>query len=165
VGKRLRTYIKEPSLFFVTTTFTDWKNLLNNAEILDEAETLLFSVFSSKADALMGYVLMPSHVHLLIGCVLGGLQLSECMRSYKSLIARKVFPTTKSVWMRRFDDLVIIKEKQFWTKLNYIHENPVRKGLVKEAADWKWSSAKFWMNDEPHPVLTKDWNRLSRGDT
>jgi putative transposase len=60
--------------------------------------------------------------------------------------------------MRLFDDLVIVTEKQFYTKLNYIHENPVRKGLVKEAVDWKWSSARFWMNDEEHPVLKKDWD-------
>jgi putative transposase len=158
MGKRLRTYIKEPSIFFVTTTFTDWKNLLVNAEILDKAETLLFSVMSAKASAIFGYVLMPSHVHLLIGCSLGGLQLSECMRSYKSLTARKIFPTIKSVWMRRFDDLVIVTEKQFYVKLNYIHDNPVRKGLVKEAVDWKWSSAQFWINDEEHPVLKKDWD-------
>jgi len=163
MGKRLRTQIQEPSLFFVTTTFKDWRKLLKDDGTLDDMEALLFSVISAKASALMGYVLMPSHVHLLIGCVLGGLQLSECMRSFKLLATRKIFMGMKSVWMPRFDDLVITTEKQFWIKLNYIHENHVRDELVKDASDWQWSSAKFWMNDEHHHVMTRTMEWMSRG--
>jgi putative transposase len=37
------------------------------------------------------------------------------------------------------------------TMITYIHENPVRRGLVKRSADWIWSSARFYegMTDVP----------------
>lgn len=60
--------------------------------------------------------------------------------------------------MHRFDDLVIVSQKQFGIKLNYIHENPVRKELVTNAVEWKWSSAKFWLFDETHETLRKIWS-------
>ena len=163
MGRRNRTLIEAPSLFFVTTTVREWKPVFSH-EKLDTLEQQLFALIPKYADALMGYVLMPSHVHLLVGCREGGGQLSTFMRSFKSLSARLIFPDAGSLWMHRFDDLVITTEKQFAIKLNYIHENPVRGGLVKDVIDWKWSSASFWMSNEPHSLLTKDWSWLSSED-
>jgi len=163
MGRRLRSQIKTPNLFFVTTTFVDRTRMLNEERLYDEVENLLFSVAFAKIDSLMGYILMPSHVHLLAGCSLGGLQLSEFMRSFKSLVARQVFPGVASVWMKRFDDLIIKTDRQFQIKLNYIHNNPVRVGLVDSPVKWRWSSVRFWIGDEPHQVLRKDWDWLSRG--
>jgi putative transposase len=34
--------------------------------------------------------------------------------------------------------------------INYIHENPVKRGLCKKAIDWKWSSARWYLCDPPH---------------
>jgi putative transposase len=31
-----------------------------------------------------------------------------------------------------------------WAMINYFHQNPVRRGLVQRATDWKWSSARFY---------------------
>ena len=42
--------------------------------------------------------------------------------------------------------------------INYIHENPVKRGLCKRAVDWKWSSARFHefgIVDEELPALTR----------
>ena len=163
MGKRNRTRVVDASLFFVTTTVHGWKPIFTN-EKLDVLERQLFALFPTYANALMGYVLMPSHVHLLIGCREGGLQLSKFMRTFKSLSARQIYPNEGSIWMQRFDDLVITSEKQLAIKLNYIHENPVRAGLVDSAVLWKWSSARSWLLDEHHPVLTKDWGWLSGED-
>jgi len=160
MGSRYRTKIKEPSLFFVTSTLKDWLCLFTSVEMRDPLAGLLFNLFPVKAEALMGYVLMPSHVHMMIGCKSGGVQLAEFMRTFKSLSARQLYPGKGSIWMAGYDDLVIKTEKQFGTKLNYIHENPVRAGLVKRVEDWKWSSAEFWMEDKPHKVLTKSWEWL-----
>ena len=33
--------------------------------------------------------------------------------------------------------------------IEYIHMNPVRRGLVKRAVDWKWSSASWYLLDPP----------------
>jgi len=43
--------------------------------------------------------------------------------------------------------VIIGTDKQFRVKLNYIHENPVRSGLVEDAINWKWFSVRFWLAD------------------
>ncbi len=54
--------------------------------------------------------------------------------------------------MKRFDDEVIRDQKMFWTKLNYIHKNPVKLSLVLKAEDYIYSSARnYSFND--HSVL------------
>ena len=37
-------------------------------------------------------------------------------------------------------------------KIDYIHNNPVRAGLIREPVDWRWSSAKFWISGEKGEV-------------
>ena len=164
MGKRNRSRIVFPSLFFVTTALREWKPLFSAPKLLDSVEGILFTMFPDYANALMGHVLMPSHIHFMVGCRGGGPQLSKMVGTFKSLSVRQLFPGHGSVWMHRFDDLVINTEKQLWIKLNYIHQNPVCKGLVVKAVDWKWSSARFWLLNENHPILTKSWEWLSGGD-
>ena len=48
------------------------------------------------------------------------------------------------VWQRRFYDMNIWSEKKRLEKLNYMHNNPVKRGLVAEPGDWPWSSWKFY---------------------
>ena len=54
----------------------------------------------------------------------------------------------RKFWMQRFDDEVIRNEKMFWTKLHYIHNNPVVAGLVKRPEDFKYSSAQNYINGD-----------------
>ena len=160
MGRRNRTLITEPSLFFVTTTLRDYRSLFSTPFIRTQVEEVMFKFIPGYADALMGYVIMPSHVHLLIGCKDGGRQLSKYMQALKSTVSRNYFKKENSIWVFRFDDLVIKTDKQFRIKLEYIHNNPVKSKLVSESTDWKWSSARFWLLDEPHPKLTKSWDWL-----
>lgn len=39
------------------------------------------------------------------------------------------------------------------TMIDYIHENPVRKGLVASAREWKWSSAAWYADGTPVPLI------------
>ncbi len=50
--------------------------------------------------------------------------------------------------MKRFDDEVIRNEKMFWAKLRYIHNNPVKAGLVIKPEDYKYSSARNYVNKD-----------------
>ncbi len=51
----------------------------------------------------------------------------------------------RKFWMKRFDDEVIRDEIMFWTKLKYIHNNPVKAGLVSKPEDYKYSSARNYI--------------------
>ena len=41
-------------------------------------------------------------------------------------------------------DRNVFKDETFVHTLEYMHENPLRKGLVRKPSDWKWSSARFY---------------------
>jgi len=62
------------------------------------------------------------------------------------------------VWQDSFKSLALWSTWLIWQKINYIHNNPVKAGLVKSAADYKWSSfrAFYHQSDEPLPV-DRDW--------
>lgn len=47
-------------------------------------------------------------------------------------------------WQRRFYDFNVWSEKKKLEKLEYMHMNPVERGLVKQPADWPWSSYRFY---------------------
>jgi putative transposase len=53
-------------------------------------------------------------------------------------------PSTHRVWQRRFYDLNVWSEKKFQEKLDYMHANPVTRGLVTSADLWHWSSFRFY---------------------
>jgi hypothetical protein len=45
------------------------------------------------------------------------------------------------LWQPRFFDRALRSVKEYYEKVEYIHPNPVRAGLVKRAEEWQWSSA------------------------
>ncbi len=62
--------------------------------------------------------------------------------------------------------LPVFSEAFLMQKVNYIHLNPVREGLVERAEDYRWSSARPWLHEpadeEPLRVVLErlDWRRL-----
>ena len=87
--------------------------------------------------SIYGYVVMPEHVHLLVSEPLHGL-LADAMHCLKLSFAKRL--AAGVFWQKRYYDRNVREEREFWEKLRYIHRNPVRRGLVLEAGDWKWSS-------------------------
>jgi putative transposase len=99
-----------------------------------------------KAD-IHAFVIMPNHFHLLIG-IPEGSSISSYMRDLKKRIAYEYFKVFNlspvKFWQGRFDCFDITSEETYNTKLNYIHYNPVKKGLVERPEDWEYSSARFY---------------------
>ena len=166
---RKRLEISGPALFFVTTTVKDWKPAFSNKAIALAVLSQLRETLHHYDVSLTGYVLMPSHLHAILGFQQAEL-LSRFMQSFKILSSKKVkafLGTTHSdfrrpdgtfaLWKPRFDELVITSEKQLKVKLNYIHANPVRAGLAATAEGWPFSSAAAWYQDKPS-ILEIDRN-------
>jgi hypothetical protein len=57
------------------------------------------------------------------------------------------------VWQRRFYDFAVWSAAKRQEKLHYIHQNPVRRGLVLEPEQWAWSSARYYLLGEAGPVV------------
>jgi REP element-mobilizing transposase RayT len=112
---------------------------------------------------LFAYVIMIDHMHLLTS---RQSSTSDVLRVLKGVTARRVIDYLKennhlrsltklehqerdrnyrySLWQTEKNVLPIFSEGMFMEKLNYIHQNPVRAGLVKRATDYRWSSARIW---------------------
>jgi putative transposase len=54
----------------------------------------------------------------------------------------------KRFWRRRYYDFNVYSEKRFREKLDYMHMNPVKRGLVNHSHDWLWSRWRFYERGE-----------------
>jgi REP element-mobilizing transposase RayT len=79
------------------------------------------------------WLLMPDHLHALISFPKDH-NLSKTMSNWKEIIAKK----TGVHWQRDFFDHRLRSAQELQDKANYICRNPVRKGLVSRAEDWKF---------------------------
>ena len=102
-----------------------------------------------------GYVLMPEHVHLLVGepenkplaNALQALKLSVCKLS-----------TQRPFWQARYHDFNVLTHNKRVEKLHYMHQNPVTRGLVSMPEDWPWSSYRHYHLDESSILkITPPW--------
>jgi len=90
----------------------------------------------------LGYVLMPDHWHALIWPAYP-LTISRVIQDIKWTSARALNPgrnTSGQVWQHQFWDRFVRHAQEFRERLDYMHLNPVRKGFVTRAEDWRWSS-------------------------
>jgi len=121
---------------------------------------------------LFAYVIMPDHLHLLTSQPTTS---SEVLRYVKGTIGHRVIEYLKeknfqtslaklrhedwkrnhrhSLWQKESNAFPIFSEGLFMQKVNYIHQNPIRAGLVESAIDYRWSSMRCWQRcefeDEP----------------
>jgi len=128
---------------------------------------------------LIGYVIMPDHVHAIINKRSG--TISDWLRRVRGNSARKIL-----AWLRDDNHLLSLKKLELslpqkrnhthavwqkdpsvidlWSpkfvrqKLNYLHMNPVRASLCQHPAEWKWSSCRAYL---PHKIgevpIEIDW--------
>ena len=99
----------------------------------------------------LGYVVMPEHVHLLISEPLDHeVPLSKAIQSLKLSVSKRLSP--KPFWQVRYYDFNVFTHNKRVEKLKYMHRNPVTRGLVERPEDWRWSSFRHYLDDEPAPV-------------
>jgi putative transposase len=153
-GRRYRAAFEGPALFFATTSTYNHVDSFDNDEKLSLAERILFKVINLQC-YLLSYVIMPNHVHLMVGFKGGGNQLSKFMHSFKGNIRHEIVGNSR-FWQQRFDDLLIKTDDQFRIKLKYIHWNPVKRGLVSKPENWSYSSYRFWEFGEEKAGLIRD---------
>jgi len=91
---------------------------------------------------LTAWVFLPDHWHAII-CPPYPLTISRVFQAVKvsSMISiNHGRGEAGELWQGRFFDRALRTVKEYVETVEYIHMNPVRRGLVKRAEDWKWSS-------------------------
>lgn len=113
---------------------------------------------------ILGYVFMPEHVHLVIFPMHVQYNISVFLRSIKQPVARRAMRYLEKhepQWLPKLTRTRGMRtERLFWQSgggydrnivelntlhatIDYIHANPVRRGLVAQSTDWFWSSARW----------------------
>ena len=111
---------------------------------------------------LYAWVVMPEHIHLLLTPPLPDVTITKVLHALKRPVATKVLHRWRQLdapILRRLTDgngnehfrqrgggydRNITSLQELEEKLEYIHHNPVRRGLVDHATDWRWSSARWY---------------------
>ena len=102
------------------------------------------------------YVLMTNHVHLLVSPETAH-SLPRAMRHLNWRYARYVNDTqsrTGSLWEGRYRASLVEEDPYFFACSRYIELNPVRAGLAKTPADYRWSSFKANARAQTDPVVS-----------
>ena len=101
----------------------------------------LYHYKRQEAFRLHEFVLMPEHVHLLIT---PATTLEKAMQMIKGGFSHAFgseFGHRKEIWQRGFTDHRIRDEVDYEVHRTYIHQNPVKRGLVQNASEYRYCSA------------------------
>ena len=109
-----------------------------------------------------GYVVMPEHVHLLLGEPQLR-TLADALKSLKQGVSRRLIGDAEHFWQKRYYDFNIRNHRQFVEKLRYIHRNPVKRGLCAHPEDWEWSSFHHYATGQESRVeIESEWTARRR---
>jgi REP element-mobilizing transposase RayT len=158
----------QEGLYFLTFTVVGWVDVFSRKIYRDIIiESMRFCI-QHKGLLVYSYVIMTNHIHLIVRSETG--KLSDTVRDFKRFTSNRILSDisennqeSRREWM----DVVFryhakynsrVNEKQFWThenhaveltsndmvdsKMNYVHENPVRAGWVEKEEDYLYSSAR-----------------------
>jgi REP-associated tyrosine transposase len=143
-------------------TNDDWRRRLSR--FIDEA-------FRETAMQLVAFVTMPEHVHLIADPLEENPRVAELLTKIKQPFSHEIKELLQANRSGLLEKLTIRERPgkrtfRFWQEgpgydrnlqkpaaiqaaMNYLHMNPVRRGLVARVCDWKWSSARWYLNDPP----------------
>ena len=169
----LKRYYGEGYLHFITFSCHQRRARLGSPARRSLFLKTLEEVRRSYRLVVVGYVVMPEHVHLLIGEPERG-NPSVMMQVLKQRFVRRLLRSHRrrghptqghlwgpglqagEVWQRRFYDFVVWGKRKRIEKLRYMHRNPVKRGLVLEPEQWAWSSFRHYQTGEAGPVLVNE---------
>ena len=170
----LKRFHETGALHFITWSCRDRQPLLAKPAHRDLLIRVLEQMRNRYRFGLIGFVIMPAHVHMLISepqietvsTVIGAVKLGFTRRVLSRdgpgapLLAgvRSGDFSDHHFWMKRYYDFNVFSSPKVAEKLHYMHQNPVVRGLVERPEDWKWSSFRFYSCGENGRVKLNDWS-------
>lgn len=140
-------------------------------------EWLADSIEKARSDLnfdLWAWVFMPDHAHLVIHPRNEIYDIAVIRRLIKEPAAQKAIKWSRNnslEWLRKIErqrgdrleclfwqsgggyDRNITEGRTLMATIDYVHHNPVRKGLIANPQDWKWSSAAWYYDGSPVPMI------------
>jgi putative transposase len=152
-----RIFDTERHAQFVTFSTFRRRRLLDHPGMRDNFVSITAEKLREHRGICSGFVVMPDHVHAIVWFGAVG-ALSAFMKSWKqttSLRLKRVLrgvvpkyaakiPPAEPFWQPKYYPFNLYSAHKAREKLEYMHHNPVRAGLVARASEWRWSSAAFF---------------------
>ncbi len=162
-------------LHYVTLNVRERRPIFSRGAYASEILVILRAVCDEYPAKLVAYVVMPNHLHFIAHPKDG--QLSHFLTRFKPAATKGVdalaamknhekarawlrTPQGRSLWQDGKHSLHLWSEKLIRQKINYIHDNPVRSGLVTQPADYPWSSYGAFVPESGHRIpvaVDSDW--------
>lgn len=156
-------------IHFVTITIIEWIDILTKLEYFEMIIDSLKFCQNEKGLEIYEYVIMTNHLHLIVKAKNNNL--SQVISDFKKHTTREMFKLLEKdnrkyilnllknsfykkkgydnqIWQRENYPEIILSDKFFKEKANYIHNNPVKRGFVSKIEDWSYSSAKNWCTND-----------------
>lgn len=162
-----RNKIPKEGIFFITTTAV---NFLNVFKIPNCCDLLIKNIIYYKKKynfRILAFVIMPSHFHWIIEPDVNKGTISEIMRDIKKYSAWDIMEyldqnnklnnaifteaaenlkkQNRRFWMKGFYDEAIRNADMLWSRVDYIHNNPIKAKLVEKPEDYIYSSAQNYI--------------------
>jgi putative transposase len=167
--------LDQHGLNFVTCTVVGWIDIFSRKRYRDIVVDSLQFCRSEKGLLVFAYIVMSNHLHLVLQAgPKSTYTLGEIIRDFKKYTAVNILeaiqsePESRREWLmhmfayyaryninnRNFQfwqqdnhPIALYSERVIWQKINYIHQNPVRAGIVVHPEDYLYSSAKNYKTE------------------
>jgi REP element-mobilizing transposase RayT len=163
--------------YFMTCTVVGWLPVFTRPDAVE----ILFACWrflQQRRDfALYGYVILENHLHLIASAP----ELANAMKSFKMFTARQLIELLEKhsaevllgqlralklkhkqksdyqVWQEGSHPKQIQNEEMMRQKLEYLHNNPVKRGYVDDPLHWRYSSARSYAGQPGLIEVVTDW--------
>lgn len=181
--------VNQHNLHFITPTVVGWLDIFTRKVYKGIIIDSLRYCIENKGLCVHAYVLMSNHLHLVVSAK-DGYRLSDIIRDFKRHTSKKIISEiltnpkesrqewmlrlfkyfanfkknnkTYQLWRRDNHPIELASDKWIATKINYIHLNPVRAGLVTQPEHYTYSSAAdYYEGNSPLPIDIIELDLLS----
>jgi len=175
----MKRFHVEGHIYYITTNIYKRLPIFTHPSFIIPLYDSLHFYRHQYAFRLLGYVIMPDHIHLMLWPT-SEVSVSDFMRDFKTFTAKRIIRQAQveqnqpwpahfsqsgqetgrgenKVWQDSYWDVNVFSNQFVRQKLNYIHRNPLRSGLVTKPEDYPYSSYRNYVLDEEW------WLEIDRG--
>ena len=173
---RSRYHARQPeTAYFVTSTIVAWLPVFTTAARCDILVSAFEHCRAHKGLRISAWVILDNHFHAILAApglprvladfkrhtarrIIGQLETERCewlLDRLRYFRAAHKAESEHQVWQEGFHPQAIVRDEMMVQKREYLHQNPVKRGLVAAPEHWRYSSAHEWA-EGAMPVLRCD---------
>ena len=161
------------ALYYVTFSVVDWLPVFVSQAAMQIVTESFNFCHQNKSLRINAFVIMPTHLHAIcFDTQWQAARLERTLTEFRKFTGRNMVehcaahlpasfvqamesaaPEDRAhrFWQPTRHPVALTSEAMWRQKLDYLHDNPVRKGLVRRPADWRFSSATYYATDGTGP--------------